>query len=283
MRLHAPVLAAVLAAAVAGLPALPASAGAAQTSSTSASSRGSSTPPTELVGDGPTPVPLKNMAMIVDTEWGPRFVAGQQNSKLTVTVSGTDSITFRDRATKSWKDGAKYMPRHCSKQHAKRGIKATCTILPEFQDGMFVQIWPRLGNDRIDGSALPSWVRFWVLTDQGDDVVWGGAGDDFVNGAQGADTVHGGDGDDWLRTGIENDVIYGDGGNDELVGVDGNDEIHGGPGTDRVGGGPGNDLLFGDAGDDSLICSSGDDTAHYDSDDVKVSECETRIEDPVVP
>lgn len=271
MRLSAPVLAAALAAAVVGVPALPATAGT------------SSTPPIVLNGSGPTPVPLKNMAMIIDTEWGPRYVAGQQRSKLKVTVSGTDTITFRDRGTRAWKAGSAYMPDHCTKRHAKRGIKATCTILPEFQDGMFVQIWPRLGNDKIDGSTLPSWVRFWVLTDKGNDVVWGGAGDDFVNGAQGADTVHGGDGDDWIRTGLENDVIYGDGGDDLLVGVDGADEIHGGPGKDRVGGGPGNDLLWGDAGDDSLICSGGKDTAHYDADDVKLYQCESQIEDPVLP
>ena len=270
MRLHAPVLAAVLAAAVVGVPALPASAALSE-------------PPIVLNGSGPTPIPLKNMAMILDTTWGPRYIAGQQKSNLTVTVSGTDTITFRDKGTRSWKDGAAYMPSHCTKQHVKKGVKATCSILPQFQDGMFVQVWPRLGNDRVDGSTLPSWVRFWVLADEGDDVVWGGAGDDFVNGAKGVDTVHGGDGDDWIRTGLGDDVIYGDGGDDELVGVDGADEVHGGVGRDRVGGGPGADRLFGDAGDDALICASGKDTAHYDADDVKLYQCETRIQDPLLP
>ena len=231
-----------------------------------------------LNGSGPTPVPLKNMAMIIDTEWGPRYVAGQQKSKLTVTVSGTDTITFRDRGTRAWKQGSAYMPDHCTKQKVSKGIQATCTILPQFQNGMFVQVWPRLGNDRIDGSSLPSWVRFWVLTDKGDDVVWGGAGDDFVNGGQGSDTVYGGEGDDWIRTGLEKDVIYGDGGDDLLIGVDGPDEIHGGAGNDKVGGGPGDDKLWGDEGNDSLICQSGADTAHFDLDDVKLYLCETKIE-----
>jgi serralysin len=271
MRLPATLLAAAVATAIIGVPALPASAGTA------------SEPPIVLNGSGPTPIPLKNMAMIIDTEWGPRYVAGQQNSKLTVTVSGTDTITFRDRGTRAWKVGSAYMPDHCTKQHVKRGVKATCTILPEFQNGMFVQIWPRLGNDQIDGSTLPSWVRFWVLTDKGDDTVLAGAGDDFVNGGQGADTVHGGDGADWIRTGLEGDVIYGDGGDDLLIGVDGGDEIHGGTGTDKLGGGPGNDKLWGDEGDDSLICQNGDDTAHFDSSDVKLYLCETRIQDPAQP
>jgi len=262
MRLHVPALAAILAAGVVGVPALPATA------------EGGGTPPIVLNGSGPTPIPLKNMAMIVDTKWGPRYVAGQQNSKLKVTVSGTDSITFRDRKTQSWKEGKQYMPKHCTKQHVKRGVKATCTILPEFQDGMFVQIWPRLGNDRIDGSTLPSWIRFWVLTDKGDDVVYGGAGDDFVNGGQGSDTAHGGAGNDWIRTGLERDVIYGDDGDDLLVGVDGNDEIHGGLGTDRVGGGPGDDTLFGDQGPDKVICAGGYDTTDGDSADDTDNQCE---------
>ena len=274
MRTFPSFLAAALAAAVSTVPVLPAS----------AAGSGGDLPPIVLNGSGPTPIPLKNMAMIQDTEWGPRFIAGQQKSKLTVTVSGTDTITFRDRTTKSWKVGKQYMPKHCTKKHVKRGIKATCTILPEFQDGMFVQVWPRLGNDRIDGSTLPSWVRFWVLTDKGDDVVWGGAGADFVNGGQGADTVHGGDGDDWIRTGIENDTIYGDGGDDELIGVDGKDEIHGGPGTDKLGGGPGNDTLWGDEGADHLVCADGlVDMAFFDLQDSTDRHCEVLAPDPALP
>ena len=259
MRTFSSVLVAALTVAVIGVPALPASAA------------GGDTPPTELVDHGGTAIPLNNKAMILDSKWGPVYSAGQQNSKLNVTVSADHkTITFRDRGIDGWKPGREYFPRHCKKQRVKRGIKATCTILPRFQNGMFVQIWPRLGNDRINGSTLPSWVRFWVLTDKGDDTVYGGAGDDFVNGYTGVDTVHGGDGNDWIRTGQDDDVIYADAGNDELlIGGDGNDEIHGGIGTDKVGGGPGNDLLYGDEGPDNLVCADGTDTTDNDPADTR--------------
>ena len=83
MRRIVPALTATLAAAMVGVPALPATAGL---------SGPHGLPPIVLNGSGPTPVPLKNMAMIIDTEWGPRYVAGQQRSKLTVTVSGTSGL-----------------------------------------------------------------------------------------------------------------------------------------------------------------------------------------------
>jgi len=270
MRSLPSVLAAALTAALIGVPALPASAG------------GGDTPPTELVGKG-TAIPLNNKAMILDSKWGPVYSAGQQKSRLKVTVSGTDTITFRDKGIDGWKPGREYFPRHCKKQRVKTGIKATCTILSQFKDGMFVQIWPRLGNDRIDGRTLPSWVRFWVLTDKGDDTVWGGAGDDFVNGYTGDETVYGGDGNDWIRTGQDNDIVYGDGGDDEIIAGDGNDEVHGGLGTDKAGGGPGSDELWGNQGPDNIVCADGQDTTEDDSADHTDGQCETTAPDPALP
>lgn len=271
MRTFPSFLVAAVAVAVVGIPALPASAS------------GGDTPPTELVGTG-TAIPLNNKAMILDSQWGPVYSAGQQNSKLKVTVSDDHkTITFRDRGIDGWKPGRKYFPGHCQKQRAKRGIKATCSIQPRFRSHMFVQIWPRLGNDRIDGSTLPSWVRFWVLTDKGDDTVWGGAGDDFVNGYTGVETVHGGAGNDWIRTGLDNDIVYGDAGDDEVIAGEGNDEIHGGADTDKVGGGPGNDTLWGDAGSDNVVCADGVDVAYVDSGDDTDSRCESTPPDPALP
>ena len=263
MRTFTSVLAAALATAVVVVPALPSSA-----------AGGGDTPPTELVSHGGTAIPLNNKAMILDSKWGPVYSAGQQNSQLSVTVSGTDSITFRDKGIGGWKPGRQYFPRHCKKQRVKIGIKATCTILPRFRSGMFVQIWPRLGDDLVDGSTLPSWVRFWVLTDKGNDTVWGGAGDDFVNGYTGSETVHGGDGNDWIRTGLDNDLVYGDAGDDEVIAGDGNDTLYGGIGADKLGGGPGDDTLAGEEGPDNLICSDGYDTTDTDNGDAKRDHCE---------
>ncbi len=145
-------------------------------------------PPTELLGDGPTPIPLKNAAMIKETDGGFRYIAGQQDSHLTVTIAD-GKLRFEDTGTAELRE----IPSSCQRQRRPRGIAALCTIPAKFHDahGWFVEIWPRLGDDYVDGSALPSTVRFWVLADAGRDTVFAGAGDDFVNGAQDTDRVCG--------------------------------------------------------------------------------------------
>ena len=221
---------------------------------------GSSEPPTELLGNGPTPIPLKNQAMISKSEWGLRYRAGQQDSRLVITVDRENNrVTYRDRGTRAWRKNGKAMPRWCDRQNVRRGISATCRIPAEWRNGetMFLEIWPRLGDDYIDGRTLPSSVRLWALGDRGHDTVWGGAGDDFVNGAQDNDEAHGGGGNDWLRTGIGNDKVWGDDGDDLLRTVDGSDEIHGGAGVDEIG------------------CGPGQDTAYSDGVDAYVRDCET--------
>lgn len=197
--------------------------------------RGAALPPTELMGDGPAPIPLKNMAMVTYTDWGPRYIAGQQDSDLTVTYAD-GSVVFTDRGTQKWKS----LPKRCTDLEPATGVAASCKIPAKFSSGFFVQVWPRLGNDTVDGSTLPSDVRFWVLADAGRDTVTGGAGDDFVNGAQDADKVRGGDGNDWLRAG------------------------------------KGDDEVWGDAGKDKIVCQDGKDIAHVDSDD-KVFTCEKTL------
>lgn len=232
MRLHLPVpsltraatvssaVAAALAAAVVGAAAQQSPARAVHASATT-TARTTSTPPTELLGNGPTPIPLKNKAMVEYTKWGPRFIAGQQNSNLTVTYDGS-AVTFTDLGTQGWRS----LPTLCTKLHPNTGVAASCKIPDKFADGFFVQVWPRLGNDRVDGSTLPATVRFWVLADAGRDTVVTGNGDDFVNGAQDADVVHGGPGNDWLRTGKGNDEVWGDAGSDKIVCQDGRDIAH---------------------------------------------------------
>ena len=188
-------------------------------------------PPTELLGTGGPVIPLKNAAMIDRTPDGYRYRAGQQNSHLTITkVDG--KLLYRDTGTRELRG----IPGSCGRRSVPTGIAALCTIPAEFnaRNKMFLEVWPRLGNDFVNGSTLPASMRLWVLADAGNDTVLGGAGDDFVNGAHDTDRVWGGPGNDWIRGGSGNDRLYGGPGNDRLLGQDGADIVRGGAGTDRV-------------------------------------------------
>ena len=231
-------------------------------------------PPTELLGDGPTPIPLKNKAMIKETNGGFRYIAGQQDSHLTVTLlDGT--LRLEDTGTVEWRE----IPPSCQRQPAAVGIAATCTVPAGYDDAhpMYVEVWPRLGNDYVDGRTLPAMVKFWVLADAGRDTVYAGSGDDFVNGAQDADRVRGGAGNDWLRTGIGNDRLWGDTGDDRMVAQDGNDTLRGGAGADELRGGNDADTLYGDADTDRVLdCGGGRDNAYFEAGE-RIRYCETRI------
>ena len=227
-------------------------------------------PPTELMGPGPV-IPLVNAAMIEWTPGGWRYIAGQQDSHLTVTIAN-GRVRYVDTGTAELRT----IPKACKRQAVPHGIAATCWIPPKFTETnrMFLEVWPRLGDDFVDGSTLSAKYRFWVLADAGFDTVYGGDGDDFVNNAQDDDHAWGAAGDDWLRGGIGNDELWGGTGNDRLVSTDGNDQVHGGDGDDLVAGGTGNDTLWADAGRDVVSCSSGVDHAFLDSLD-RSSECES--------
>ena len=88
---------------------------------------------------------------------------------------------------------------------------------------MLLEVWPRLGNDTVDTTALSALVDVSFLGDRGNDVARFGAGDDFFNGAQDADKAYGGAGRDWLRTGLADDFIDGGDDGDAIVGVAEND------------------------------------------------------------
>ena len=237
-----------------------------------AAARGGSLPPTALLGDGGTPVPLKNQAQIVVSDWGLRYQAGQQDSNLTITQDDDGRIRYVDTGTERWRE----LPDECKRVTVSRGISAVCSIPEKFQDDdtMFLEVWPRLGNDRVDGSTISSSFRLWVLADAGRDSVITGHGDDFVNGAQDADRVWGGSGDDWLRTGIGNDRVSGGAGDDKVVGADDNDQLYGNTGNDHVYGGSGTDTLWSNDGDDSVSGGSGRDTAYAKRSD-RVIQCES--------
>ena len=229
-------------------------------------------PPMALYGQFGTPIPLKNAAMVQTTPGGYRYIAGQQDSNLTITQVGGD-LVFTDTGTKELRD----IPSSCTPLSAGTGIAVKCAIPDGYDTShrMYVEVWPRLGNDVVDGSTLSPMFRMWVLADAGRDTVFGGAGDDFVNGAQNRDTVWGGAGNDWLRTGKGRDELHGGDGDDKLVGTYRADVMDGGAGNDQVSGGSGNDTLTGGPGADVVSCGSGGaDDAFVDAAD-RVSGCES--------
>lgn len=214
-----------------------------------ATARGEDLPPTELLGEHGPVVPLKDQAQIAVSKWGLRYQAGQQNSRLTMTeVDG--KIRYVDTGTQRWRK----LPPNCVRQSVPRGIAALCSIPPRFEGKpIFLEVWPRLGNDNIDASAISARYRMWVLADAGRDTVVTGAGDDFVNGAQNKDRVQGRGGNDWLRTGTGNDAVSGGDGADKIVGADGNDRMTGGTGADQLYGAGGRDTAYRDAADRVVV------------------------------
>lgn len=171
--------------------------------------------PPLMLGPGDANVSgIKDEALIRTSKYGYVYIAGQQHSHLTVTyVEGANSLRYRDTGTRRLAT----IPDGCHRERVSKGISALCKIPPRFNDTrMFVQVWPRLGNDYVDGRTLPHKFRLWVLADAGGDVVYGGAGDDFVNGAKDGDRIFGGPGNDWLRAGPGRDLVRGGPGDDRV-------------------------------------------------------------------
>ena len=185
-----------------------------------------------LMGEGGPAEPMKNLAKIVRTQYGYRYTAGQQASRLTIALTSTGKLRFRDAGTRSWKS----LPNACTAQRVSTGVAAVCRVpgTTSAADPTLLEVHPRLGNDYVDGRTLPAVFEMAVLADAGQDLVFTGKGNDFVNGAQDADRIHGGAGKDWIRGGKGNDRIWGDAGDDYLVGQDGRDAIDGGSGRDRI-------------------------------------------------
>jgi Ca2+-binding RTX toxin-like protein len=123
-----------------------------------------------------------------------------------------------------------------------------------------------------------------IITDFGDDGIWGDGGNDRIESGAGVDLVNGGDGDDIITdSGDSGDFLKGDGGNDViansngldvLMGGTGNDvvfvgvddtEVFGGQGDDFILGGDGVDLLMGNEGNDWIEAGGGFDTTAGDN------------------
>jgi serralysin len=208
---------------------------------------------TELLGRNPH-LAMKNAARILKTECGYRYRAGQQDSHLVITQVG-DKLRFADRGT----DRIDTLPAQCKEIKGVRGIAAKCPIPYGISEDnrLLVEVWPRLGDDFVDGSTLSAEFSMTVLGDGGDDTALLGSGPDFFNGASGKDRVRGGAGDDWIRTG------------------DHRDRVKGGPGRDHITGGYGTDTAVGGEGADRIYCGGGRDRAVRDRGDLIVFKCES--------
>ncbi|WP_106746106.1 calcium-binding protein [Yoonia maritima] len=102
-------------------------------------------------------------------------------------------------------------------------------------------------NDTLNGGAS-------------NDVVIGGGGNDIISGETGNDTILGRSGSDTIFGNAGADILFGGAGADTLSGGTGQDILRGGTGNDVIDGGAGNDILFGDAGADEFIFNGGLDT-----------------------
>ena len=225
---------------------------------------------TEIIGGFVEP--LKDQVVLERSPHGYRFRSGQQNSHLVVTID-RGLIRFADKGTKT----IKRLAASCKRVKVRVGVAAVCKIPAgtSVRRPTMLEIWPRLGDDFSDTSALPASFAVTVLADKGQDVAIFGPGRDFFNGYKGRDRIWGGAGNDWIRSGLGNDKVVAGPGNDDVVSVDGRDHVHGGLGADRIWSGGGNDRLWGGAGGDLLACGSGLDGALIDAGDRGIGTCES--------
>jgi len=218
--------------------------------------------------------PLKNQAMLTGTLHGYRFRTGQQDSHLVVTlVAG--GLRFVDTGTGSFKK----LAASCDRKRVNVGVAAVCPVPAGLTERLplLIEVWPRLGDDYTDTSALPATYAVTVLGDKGRDVAHFGAGPDYFNGYSERDVIWGGGGNDWIRAGLDNDVVDAGSGNDDIVSVEGNDTVRGGNGEDRIWAGDGDDRLWGGDGADFVLCGAGRDSATVDAPDRVFNDCESQV------
>ncbi|WP_370246582.1 calcium-binding protein [Nocardioides sp.] len=171
--------------------------------------------PPMMLGPGDAGVSdIGGQAQVRKSRSGYIYISGQQSNHLRVVyIEKRDALRFRDTRTPR----VRPLPKGCEKEKVARGISVVCAVPRRFEGRRsYVQVWPRLGDDYVDGRDLPGRFRLWVLADRGDDVVYGGDGADFVNGAKDDDRLYGGRGNDFLRSGPGADRVVGGAGRDRI-------------------------------------------------------------------
>lgn len=227
---------------------------------------------TEIMDSDALEYGLRDKAMLTKTDLGYRFRAGNQDSRLVMTVVDA-GLRVADTGTESFIE----LPASCKPATVQVGIAAVCPIPAGITRDLplLIEVWPRLGDDYTDSSALPATFAVAVLGDAGHDVARFGAGRDYFNGFSGRDVVWGGAENDWIRAGSDNDEVNGGAGSDDIVAVQGNDTLRGRDGLDRIWGGDGDDQIWGGPGADVLQCGNGNDSATVDAGDRIARSCES--------
>lgn len=93
------------------------------------------------------------------------------------------------------------------------------------------------GDYTIDARPYTGTAKPFVISGDGNDVLYGSSGDDSLLGHGGADRLYGRGGNDFLQPGDGNDIAHGGPGDDILVAeqsADGDDLLDGGEGVDTV-------------------------------------------------
>ncbi len=125
----------------------------------------------------------------------------------------------------------------------------------QYQGGEHIVLGGTEGNDTL-------------ISDIGDDAVWGDGGNDYIDAGDGADNVFAGEGDDVIEDPFGDDLLRGGQGNDVIASARGVDILFGDQGTDylvvgqdaaEVFGGQDGDFIVGGSGGDALLGNEGDD------------------------
>ncbi len=131
--------------------------------------------------------------------------------------------------------------------------------------GAYVTVYAGAGDDWIRANtqvsqilAYGGWNHDIIVTQYGNDVIFGDDQSDTVNGRDG----QAGD-SDTIAAGYGDDVVFGQGGSDYINGEWGNDYLNGGFGDDFINGSRGSDTIFGGAGNDTIYAAGAQPPASY--------------------
>ena len=139
---------------------------------------------------------------------------------------------------------------------SKRWVSAKCSATTRHRRRRTTNYLRFTGGEHIVVGGTNS--NDTIITDFGDDGIWGDGGDDRIESGAGVDLVNGGAGDDIITdSGDTGDFIKGDEGDDVIANSNGVDILMGGDGKDAIFVGVDVTEVFGGDGDDFIL--GGDD------------------------
>ncbi|WP_238364778.1 calcium-binding protein [Mesobacterium pallidum] len=205
------------------------------------------------------PIDIANHGIVQGRSVGVQLQAGETGDRLTLTNSGTisvsnlDGLAIQGSSTTDIIRNTGLIDGDVDLGDGNDAFRSGAGLISGTIDG-------GTGNDTIGGGAEDNRIE----GGGGADLIYGGAGDDSLSSNWGGDTIFGGDGDDTIDAGNGYDLAWGGAGHDRIDMGSGQDTAHGGAGDDTIrAGGDGGDVLFGDAGDDVIVSTgAGGDQIH---------------------